>query len=117
MRLLIHAVATIVVMALASPASATFYTYAEWAALSEYGRFMYISGLYDGLPSFVSHEDDMSMISHYRQCIANARMTNGQLAENIRVYASSRPNLQAKPVSSAFIAYLIQLCTMPPQPN
>jgi hypothetical protein len=116
MRLLIHAVATIVVIALASPASATFYTYAQWSALPEYGRAMYIAGLYDGLVSIFRPEDHW-IASHYRQCIGDAKMTNGQLAENIRAYASARPNLQGQPVTGAFIAYLIQLCGKPPQPN
>jgi hypothetical protein len=116
MRLLIDTVATIVVITLVSPASATFYTYAEWVALPEYGRGLYIAGLFDALVS-IFRPEDYRTASHYRQCIGDAKMTNAQLAENVRVYASSHPNLQGQPVAGAFIAYLIQLCGKPPQPN
>ena len=112
MRVLIHAVATIATIVLVSPASASFYTYAEWAALSEAGRSTYIAGLFDGMVNFVTHET-LGMAEHYRQCLGNAKMNNSQLAENVRVYASTRPNLQ-QAVSGALINYVIQLCGKPP---
>jgi hypothetical protein len=112
MRVLIHAVATIATIVLVSPASADFYTYAEWAALSEAGRSTYIAGLFDGMVTFVTPETRWAA-AHYRQCLGNAKMNNSQLAENVRVYASTRPNLQ-QDVSGALINYVIQLCGKPP---
>ena len=74
MRLLIHAVATIALIVLVSPASATFFTYAEWAALPEYGRALYIAGLYDALTTFTYHiEEDHVVLLHFRQCIGTAK--------------------------------------------
>ena len=73
---------------------------------------MYIAGLFDGMVSFVTPES-LGMAAHYRQCLGNAKMNNSQLAENVRVYASTRPNLQ-QDVSGALINYVIQLCGKPP---
>ena len=76
MRILIHAVAaTIATIVLVSPASASFYTYAEWAALSEAGRSMYIAGLFDGMVTFATPETRW-MAARYRQCLGNAKMNN-----------------------------------------
>jgi hypothetical protein len=113
MRWLVH-VATAAFVAVASPASATFYTYAEWTGLPEGGRAAYVAGLFDGLVTFIAHVEDQPMALHFNECIKNARMTNGQLGENVRVYASTRPNLQGQPVGAALIAYLHQLYGKPP---
>lgn len=111
MRVLIAAILSVL---LVDPAPAVFFTYAEWARLSEYGRSNYIAGLFDGMVSF-SEPEDSWIGMHYYHCISNAKITNGQLANNVLVYASSRPNLQNKPVATALVNYLKEACG-PPQP-
>jgi hypothetical protein len=59
----------------------------------------------------------MATSKHYRDCIVNAKMTNAQLAENVRAFASLHPEWQGRTVQAALINYLIELCGKPPSSN
>jgi hypothetical protein len=50
---------------------------------------------------------------HYSECVAKAGLTTGKLAENMKQYAETQPDLQNKPVRGALLRYLISLCGTP----
>ena len=98
----------------ASTADAAFFTYSEWDRLSEDGRAMYIAGAYDSLTGYASDDRGASTARHYQQCVARAKMSNAQLAANIRVFAASRPSMQSSTVQNALVNYLIEACGKAP---
>lgn len=99
----------------ACPARAGFYTYAEWAALPLNQSAAYIAGAYDSYVGFALNDDDVKRDNHFNQCVKNSRMNNGQLAQNIQAFASTRPNLQGAPPQAALVQYLIALCGAVPK--
>ena len=96
----------------ASQTNAAFFTYAEWERLSADSRAAYIAGAYDSLTTFASAEMERSIkvAQHYRACVVRTKITNHQLAENVRAYAATKPELQAMPVPAAMLHYLLALC-------
>jgi hypothetical protein len=99
------------------PASAVFYTYSEWAALSEVQRAFYISGAYDSLTSFADTPEGARGAVHYQTCVAKSGMTNSQLAAKILNYAKDKPALHTLPATHAMLDYLIAACGLPPKPE
>jgi hypothetical protein len=91
----------VALFAMSAPANAVFFTYSQWEALAPIERASYISGLYDGLVSFASDADDARVGSHYQSCITRSKMTNVQLSDNVRTFASTRPKLQISGVGGA----------------
>jgi len=49
--------------------------------------------------------------------MAESKMTNNQLAENVRMYASAPPALQKDSVQTAMVRHLIALCGSPADPK
>lgn len=105
--------AFIAVVAIISPASAAFMTYAIWVAQTPFFKSAYIAGAYDSLVTFAADTEGQRVATHYSVCLQNAQMTNRQLAENVERYASARPALQAGTVQKAMIDYLIEACGPP----
>jgi hypothetical protein len=96
------------------PAGAGFYTYSQWEALTPNGRANYMAGAFDALTTFIFDEAGTRMAQHYLSCVSKTKMNNGQLAENVRIFASSRPEVQALPPQAALLQYLVQLCGRAP---
>lgn len=103
-----------VLMAATGPTHAVFYTYSQWDALPANPRAAYMSGFYDALISFAKDEEDAKVGTHYQSCISKSKMTNIQLSDNVRAFASTRPSHQTSGVGGALIGYLIELCGRPP---
>jgi hypothetical protein len=71
---------------------------------------LYITGFYDALTSVADANNDTTVATHYQSCLQRSKMTNSQLANNIRAYAQSRPELQTGGVAGALINYLLSAC-------
>jgi hypothetical protein len=97
----------------ASPALADYYSYAEWNELSDASRAAYIAGAFDVLTDYAT-TDDKAAPRYFRSCMSQAKLLNGQLAENVKAFAGTRPELQAGSVTGALLAYLTELCQVPP---
>lgn len=74
-----------------STAYAVFLTYAQWAALAQDERIAYIEGAFDSLITFTSDTKSRAMARHYLDCLVQTKMTNQQLAENVRRFADFSP--------------------------
>jgi hypothetical protein len=110
--------AIVTILALTAPASAGFFTYSEWTTLSPAPRGAYVSGVFDALTTFVTHDEDQALATHYRDCIARSKMTNMQLADNVYSFGSSHPELQRQSAPAVIGSYLFQLCgALPPPPR
>lgn len=99
------------------PATANYLTYSQWAALPVSDRAIYIAGAMDQFTSIVGSFGDTVMprlAAHYGKCLGTAKMRNIQLAQNVANFASSRPELQTKPVPVALYEYLLAACGAPP---
>ena len=92
------------------PGSAAFITYAQWSAFNPHDQGIYIAGAYDALENDPANPNRFL----YNQCILGAGMKNGQLADNIVAFASSRPALQTGTVRQAMIQYLTAACGTAP---
>ena len=97
---------------LAMNAEAEFYTYSEWERASPTARAIYMAGAFDSLVTIATKEGIVSAV-HYQTCMEGSHMTNTQLAENVRIFASTRPELHARAAVSALLAYLISVCGLP----
>jgi hypothetical protein len=86
--------ALVTALLLASPANANFFTYSEWANLDANLGALYMAGAIDTLTSSAPNESGIAMMKHYNDCLSRAKMTDGQLAENVKAFAATRPNLQ-----------------------
>jgi hypothetical protein len=74
---------------------------------------MYIAGAFDELSTITSPED-VATAKHYGDCVAKVGMSSGQLAENMKEYVATQPDLQNKPTPFALLRYLISFCGTPP---
>ncbi len=92
---------------------AEYFTYFEWQNMPLQQRAAYVTGMYDGLTTFVASPTEEKVAAHYRQCVIRLKITNVQLAENVLKYAEARPEVQKVGVGSALIGYLISLCGRP----
>jgi hypothetical protein len=97
-----------------SSAGATFYTYAQWAALSPDLRAAYMTGAYDALVTYITTPQEEAMAKHYAECLFRAKMTNSQLSENVREFTAAHPKFQGATPQYALVNYLIELCGKPP---
>lgn len=100
-------------VALASPTTADFFTYSRWAALPPAERYKYIEGAFDSLIAFSVIPGDASFAQFYAGCLDRAQMSGSQLAENIRTFASTRPQLQGGGTAVPMMQYLVALCGSP----
>ena len=90
-----------------------YYSYPEWERLNDSARAVYIAGAYDSLVS-IATPDTASASRHYSKCIGSNRLTNEQLARNVRTFVATRPDLQKGPVQGGLLNYLVELCGAPP---
>jgi hypothetical protein len=99
------------------PASATFLTYSQWAALPDNVRGMYIEGAVDQFTAIVLEGDKIAIryATHYSNCLGQAKMNSTQLANNVINFVSSHPDLQTGSVPAALMAYLLVACGQPPE--
>jgi hypothetical protein len=83
------------VIAVATPLSSwsAFFTYSQWDALDGDLRAVYIAGAFDSLVGY-SDPSDTSAEIHYFRCIQRSKMDNRRLADNVRAYAATRPDIQ-----------------------
>lgn len=90
-------------MLASTAAEGVLYTYAAWERETPAARALYIAGAFDSLVGFGGSAEDQITGSHYSTCLALSRMSNSQLADNVRQYASTRPNMQGGSVLHPFI--------------
>jgi hypothetical protein len=92
----------IVVLLLTIPAHAqnVYLNYAQWEQMPPALREVYVAGAFDALSTVTVHEG-VSVARHYNECVSKAGLTTGQLAENVKEYADTQPDLQHKPVPGA----------------
>ena len=62
------------------------------------------------------NDEQRAVNAHYNSCIARSKMNVAQLAENVRKFAKSKPNLQDY-VETPLINYLYEFCGVPPRGN
>lgn len=104
------AFAVVVFATLPSMASASFFTFQEWAAMGPQQRAMYISGAYDTLTGIASNDADVRRVRHQVACLAKSKMNNSQLATNVLEFAKDKPKLQTGPVVGVLLEYLFAAC-------
>jgi hypothetical protein len=100
----------------AKSAFAQFLTYSEWDQLNPNSRAAYMMGAFDSLTTIVSDQRGAAAAKHYTACIADSHMTQFQLAENVRTYASTRPEEHTKMAVVVMLGYLIAACGRPQEP-
>jgi hypothetical protein len=86
--------------------------YSQWKQMPPSLREMYVAGAFDAL-STITVPERATIARHYNECVAKAGLTIGKLAENMKEYAETQPDLQSKPVPGALLRYLISLCGTP----
>jgi len=105
-------------IAINSPSySNTYLDYSEWQNRTEEARVNYIMGMYDLLVTLADSDAGVRRGRHYGACVSKAKMSNRDLAENVRLFGASRPELHSQPVTAVLIQYLIGLCGKPPSAN
>jgi hypothetical protein len=107
-------IAAAIILLAFSEASAGFLTYAQWEALNPESRMLYIAGATDSIVNISGPFGEMRVAKHIQSCLSSSRLTASQLAENIRILASARPELQKGSVQLVLVQYLTQLCGPPP---
>src|SRR5262249_9794603 len=65
-----------------------------------------VAGAFDAI-STVAVPEQAIVARHYNECIAKAGLSTGQLAENMREYAETQPDLQNKPAPGVLMRYHI----------
>jgi len=95
----------------------TYLVYSDWQNRPEEARINYIMGMYDLLVSFADNEAGVARGRHYGACVSKAGISNRDLAENVRLFGSQKPELHLQPVAAVFLQYLVGLCGNPPKAN
>ena len=98
---------------LGTNAEAEFVTFAQWVGGPNVFRTAYIEGAFDSLTRFVGAPKHANVATHYAKCMSAATMTGDQLAENVRKFASRRPELHGGTVQAALVSYLNSMCGKP----
>ena len=106
---------TAVMLGIVTTAHAEYFTYSDWSKQPADFRAAYIAGLYDALVSLAETNAEARIGAHYQTCVAQAKITNSQLAERTLLFGAARPSLRSGGVGDVMINYLIQLCGKPPQ--
>jgi hypothetical protein len=99
---------------LTMPASANFYTYAEWETLSPFERGIYVASAYDFYVSASHVGHYVAAAKHFGGCLERQKMTNQQIGDGIVAFVASRPALQSQFVSSVMLQYFGELCGVAP---
>jgi len=89
-----------------------YLNYSQWEQMPPNLREMYVIGAIDTL-STVGVPEGAPVARHYNRCVSKAGLNSGKLAENMKQYGDTQPDLQEKPVPFALMRYLISLCGTP----
>ena len=102
---------TIVLLFLTTPAYAqsVFLTYSQWEQMPINLREVYVAGAFDTL-STVTTPEQVNYVKHYNECVAKAKFDLHQVAENMKAYAETQPDLRDKPTPFALLRYLVSIC-------
>jgi hypothetical protein len=102
---------TIVLLFLTTPACAqsVFLTYRQWEQMPINLREIYVAGAFDTL-STVTTPEQVDFVKHYNECVAKAKFDLHQLAENMKAYAETQPDLRDRPTPFALLHYLVSIC-------
>ena len=102
---------------ISSPASSqgVFNDYSDWVRMSGDNRAAYIAGVVDSLTVYADSNAGRKAASHYFNCLLRTKVADGQLAAQVEAYVTARPQLRGGTVQGALIAYLKELCGLPPQ--
>ena len=90
-------------------AQSVFLTYRQWEQLPVNLRETYVAGAFDTL-STVTTPEQVDFVKHYNECVAKAKFDLHKLAENVKAYAETQPDLPDKPAPFALMRYLISIC-------
>jgi hypothetical protein len=93
-------------------AQTIYLNYSQWEQMPPSLREMYVTGAFDAL-STITVPERAPIARYYNECVAKAGLTTGKLAENMKQYAETQPDLQKKPVPFALMRYLVMLCGTP----
>jgi hypothetical protein len=109
------AASVVVVAALVSSACAnTYLNYSEWQNQSPDARINYVMGMYDMLVTLADSDAGVRRGRHYGSCVSKAQLGSRELAENVRLFGATKPELHLQPVNAIFLRYLVGLCGSPP---
>jgi hypothetical protein len=100
----------VILMLVSSAQVHLFFGYSDWERLPAEPRRMYLAGAMDSLLVYVSTDEQRKLSLHYSKCMFEARMSAGQLSDNVVAYAKTRPELQRDTAQAALINYLSALC-------
>ena len=110
MKRLMKGFLVILFVMVATNAKAQLISYSQWERSPQLFREAYIVGAFDSLIAFAN----FGVGDHYFECIKQSKMTGVQMAENVRNFASSRPEYHAGGMEVILINYLIGVCGKPP---
>jgi hypothetical protein len=100
----------------ALPSKAAYLGYGDWTSLPAAERAGYIAGAFDEFTTIVAVTGDRAiaeLANRYQGCIGRTRMTHVQLAENVRTFGDTKPELQMLPMPVALMQYLALTCGSP----
>lgn len=100
------------IAAMGCPADAGFVNYFQWVQMPSIERSRYVAGIWDSYEAFSANYQ--AAAAHYTFCIGRLQLTDARLAEQIRLFAQAKPNVQGRPMPAIVIAYLYELCGPPP---
>jgi len=89
-----------------------YLNYGQWEQMPPALREMYVVGAFDAV-STVTTPERAAVARHYNECVSKAGLNSGKLAENMKQYGDTQPDLQRKPVPFALMRYLMPLCGTP----
>jgi hypothetical protein len=106
---------TVVAVLSMTPAYAqnVYLNFRQWEQMPASLRSMYVAGAFDTL-SVVTVPEGVNAAKYYNECVSKAGLSTEQLAENMKGYGGTQPDLQNKPVPIALMRYLTSLCGRPP---
>jgi len=102
--------ATLIVLMLVwiAPVSGYYFSYSKWLELPYDVRVAYIAGAYDTLIGFPDARGHRYV--SWDACIKNARVSVGQLADNVQDFAKDKPRYQKGMIQDALFDYLAAAC-------
>jgi hypothetical protein len=103
--------ATALLLAAPQRGQAVYVMYEQWAALSPDDEALYIAGSIDALTTFAMRPPEtFKTFRDYSSCLARSKMSAKQLAQNVKTFASTRPQLHTLSVGAALLQYLTAAC-------
>ena len=91
-----------------APVSSYYFSYSKWLELPYDARVAYIAGAYDTLIGFPDARGHRYV--SWDACIKNARMSVGQLSDNVQDFAKDKPRYQKGMIQDALFDYLTAAC-------